>query len=83
MTAPSPGAVKETRTERLSGELDQIVSHAAKGDLISPTEALQLLDERDREVNETATSAPAAARAQSLHQEVCTIVYGCKEGICD
>jgi len=81
--AHSQGAVGGTRTELVSGELDRIVSYAAKGDLISPTEALQLLDERDREVNETAVAASMAAKSQSLRQQGCTIVYGCIEGICD
>ena len=45
-----------------------------------------MLDERDRDqVSATAmaASASAAAETQNLHQQGCTIVYGCKEGICD
>ena len=81
--AHSQGAAGRTRTELMSGELDRLVSYAAKGDLISPTEALQMLDERDREVSETVMAASVAAKTQNLHQQGCTIVYGCKEGICD
>ena len=84
--AHSQRAGGRTRTELVSGELDRLVSYAAKGDLISPTEALQMLDERDRDqVSATVmTASPsAAAKTQNLHQQGCTIVYGCKEGICD
>ena len=84
--AHSQRAGGRTRTELVSGELDRLVSYAAKGDLISPTEALQMLDERDRDqVSATAMAASpsAAAKTQNLHQQGCTIVYGCKEGICD
>ena len=84
--AQSQRAGGRTRTELVSGELDRLVSYAAKGDLISPTEALQMLDERDRDqVSEPvmAASPSAAAKTQNLHQQGCTIVYGCKEGICD
>ena len=81
--ARSQGAVGRTRTELVSGELDRLLSYAAKGDLISPTEALQILDERDREVSETTVAASVAAKTQNLHQQGCTIVYGCKVGICD
>ena len=84
--AHSQRAGGRTRTELVSGELDRLVSYAAKGDLISPTEALQMLDERDRDqvrVSETVMAASAAAKTQNLHQQGCTIVYGCKEGICD
>ena len=81
--AHSQGAVGRTRTELVSGELDRLVSYAAKGDLISPTEALQMLDERDREVSETVMAASVTVKTHNLHQQGCTIVYGCKEGICD
>ena len=81
--AHSQRAGGRTRTELVSGELDRLVSYAAKGDLISPTEALQMLDERDRDqVSETvmAASPSAAAKTQNLHQQGCKSCTVAKKG---
>ena len=55
----SQGLVTGTRTELLGGELERILAYSAKGDLLSPAEAVQILEERDRNVNATAAGTTA------------------------